>query len=89
MAQIIATYGHLLTSMEGRSYTARACGRRRDEDGLWEGWLEFVPVAATRPILRTERETTQPNRKAVEYWSEGLEPVYLEGAFARAQVVAG
>jgi hypothetical protein len=35
--------------------------------------------------LLTEQETSQPNRTAIEYWALGLEPIYLEGAFARAQ----
>jgi hypothetical protein len=35
-------------------------------------------------VLSTEQETSQPDRKAVEYWAGGLEPVYLEGALARA-----
>ena len=88
MGELIHTYSTPIRTSDGERFVARAYGAQR-ADGTWEGWLEFVPVAATRPILRTERETTQPNRKAVEYWSEGLEPVYLEGAFARAQVVAG
>jgi hypothetical protein len=37
--------------------------------------------------LRTDRETSQPNREALEYWSTGLEPVYIEGAFQRAHLV--
>ena len=82
MAQIIATYGHLLTSMEGRSYTARARGRRRDEDGLWEGWLEFVPSDGSA-VIRSARETTQPNLADLKYWASGLTAVYLEGALER------
>jgi hypothetical protein len=35
-------------------------------------------------VLITEQETSQPNRTALEYWADGLEPVYLDGAFARA-----
>jgi hypothetical protein len=31
------------------------------------------------------KETSQPNRDAIEYWALGLEPIYLEGALARAQ----
>ena len=52
-------------------------------DGLWEAWIEFRAVD-DRPLRVTDRETTQPNREAVEYWSTGLEPIYFEGAFARA-----
>jgi hypothetical protein len=34
---------------------------------------------------RTGQETSQPDRKALEYWATGLEAVYLEGALARAK----
>jgi hypothetical protein len=37
------------------------------------------------PVLVTQQETSQPNRAALEYWADGLEPIYLEGALARAQ----
>ena len=52
-------------------------------DGMWEGWIEFVPVAGGKPV-RTARETTQPNRKDTLYWASGLTAVYLEGALRRA-----
>ena len=57
-------------------------------DGTWEGWLEFVPLSPDLPSLRTDRETTQPDLSALEYWATGLEPMYLAGAFERAQSVA-
>lgn len=52
-------------------------------DDRWEGWLEFHPVDGSAP-LRSNRETTQPNRVDTEYWATGLTPVYLEGALERA-----
>lgn len=54
-------------------------------DGTWAARIEFRPETGG-PSCSTGRETTQPNRRAVEYWAEGLEPVYFEGAFARACV---
>jgi hypothetical protein len=69
---------------DGTTYVVWVCGEER-VDGTWEGWLEFHPADANQPILVTERETSQPNRAALEYWAGGLEPVYLEGALARAQ----
>ena len=54
------------------------------EDGTWEAWIEFTPESGG-VAFATERETSQPNRNAVEYWVEGLEPVYFEGAFDRAR----
>jgi hypothetical protein len=52
-------------------------------DGIWHGWLEFVPLEGAAAI-RSGRETTQPNRKDLMYWATGLTPVYLEGALQRA-----
>lgn len=65
------------------SYVARACGAEAD-DGLWQGWIEFVPFDGEGIVLRSPRETTQPNRVDTEYWATGLTPVYLEGALRRA-----
>jgi hypothetical protein len=49
--------------------------------------VEFTPIDNQISKLRTDRETSQPNRQALEYWSTGLEPVYIEGAFERAHLV--
>jgi hypothetical protein len=66
------------------TYTARICGEERP-DGTWEGWIEFHPDAADKPVLTTDEETSQPNLAALEYWADGLQPIYLDGALARAQ----
>jgi hypothetical protein len=66
----------------GRRYTARSCGRVRP-DGLWEGWLEFVPADGSA-VVRTGRETTQPTRDTLLYWATGLSAGYLDGALLRA-----
>jgi hypothetical protein len=52
--------------------------------GLWEGWIEFVPVSDSADALASGRETTQPNRTNLEKWAQGLTKVYLEGALARS-----
>lgn len=89
MPELVHEYSYLYRSEGGTAYVMRAWGKAR-EDGTWEGWLEFIPVdtaentAAHGSALRTGRETSQPNRDAVAYWASGLEPVYFEGAFARA-----
>ena len=82
MAHVILTYQTTLATSEGRTFRPRACGRPRD-DGMWEGWLEFVPDDASE-VVRSARETTQPNLADLEYWATGLTPIYLEGALARA-----
>jgi hypothetical protein len=74
---------HMRDPVDGATYVARVYGRPR-ADGTWEAWLEFIAVGAA-VVLRTEQETTQSNRQGVAYWASGLEPSYLEGAFARAR----
>src|SRR5688500_3432212 len=49
----------------------------------WQGWIEFIPIDSGTSC-RTDRETTQPDLGAVLYWAEGLESLYLDGAFERA-----
>jgi hypothetical protein len=74
---------HPVFDTAGRPYTVRVRGGVR-ADGTWIGWIEFTD-AGTGAVLRTDRETTQSNREALTYWATGLEPAYLEGAFARAR----
>lgn len=86
MERVLLTYQATLATPGGRTYRAQACGRDR-EDGKWEGWLEFLPDDATS-IVRTNRETSQPNLVDLEYWATGVTPVYLQGALERALVPA-
>lgn len=79
---MLAEYPSSLSDSDGTGYVARACGRLRT-DGLWEGWLEFEREDGS-DVVRTARETTQPNRADLLYWAVRLTPVYLEGAFRRA-----
>ena len=81
MAELIQTYAELVRDAGGEEYTAHAYGEERG-GGTWEGWIEFHPAAGA--VRRTARETTQPDRAALAYWASGLEPIYLDGAFARA-----
>jgi hypothetical protein len=67
---------------DGKLYAARACGSEM-RGGLWQGWIEFIPIGGGEPV-RSSRETTQPNRQDTVYWATGLTPVYLEGALHRA-----
>jgi hypothetical protein len=50
---------------------------------MWDGWLEFI-ASEGHDVHRSGRETTQPDRAALEYWAGGLSGTYLEGAFGRA-----
>jgi hypothetical protein len=81
MAETLAQFNAPVRDRLGRLYQAKACGRQRD-DRLWEGWLEFKN-SESGDVLRSSRETTQPNLTDVKYWATGLTAVYLEGALDR------
>ena len=83
MAETLLQYQYPVAAPDGTLYEARACGGLMPDGGLWEGWIEFVPLAGGEP-LRSPRETTQPNRVDTVYWATGISAVYLEGALDRA-----
>jgi hypothetical protein len=76
----------LIRTTDGPAYVARTYGVQQS-DGTWQAWLEFDPVEPDAPVLRTERETGQASRQALDTWASGLETSYFQGAFARARVV--
>lgn len=80
MAEVLVDFDIRLVAEDGTVYEPQACGRAR-EDGLWEGWIEFVPLDG-EPV-RSGRETTQPNRDDLMYWAQGLTATYLEGSLNR------
>jgi hypothetical protein len=82
-AQLICQHSHRVEDSFGNSYDAFIFGEQR-LDGTWEAWIEFNPTNPELGSKRTERETTQPDLSALEYWATGLEPRYLIGAFERA-----
>ena len=82
MAEVLTEFADVVVDEAGVRYHVHACGAEM-LDGMWEGWLEFLPLDGGPPI-RSERETTQPNQKAAAYWATGLTPVYLEGSLQRA-----
>jgi hypothetical protein len=84
MAEFIREHSKKVMDEDGTSYAARIYAQQRG-DQTWEGWLEFHPTDGKKAVLRTTQETSQPNRVTIEYWASGLEPIYLEGAFARAR----
>jgi hypothetical protein len=81
-AELIWRHSTHVRTPEGIVYAAQTYAAPQ-RDGTWAGWLEFTPVIGDGPVLRTERETTQPSKDAVLYWATGIEPVYLQGAFER------
>lgn len=83
MAELIQQYTSTVIDSSGRQFQARAVGEPR-ADGTWSGWFEFHGTSPTE-VLRTGQETSQPDRDALVYWASGIEPIYLEGALARAR----
>lgn len=83
MAEILVKFDEPIAVPGGKSYFAQAVGKEVD-GGLWDGWLEFQGVEDGMDVLASGRETTQPNRKNIDYWAQGLTKVYLEGALDRA-----
>ena len=83
MAVLLQEYATTVIGPDDTTYIVVSFGEER-LDGTWIGWLEFRPTDPDKPTLRTDQETSQPNRTAVEYWATGLESVYFQGAFQRA-----
>jgi hypothetical protein len=82
LAEVLVEYPDVIAAEDGTRFLARACGKRISENS-WHGWIEFSPIDGGE-MVRSPRETTQPNRTGAVYWATGLTPVYLEGALHRA-----
>ena len=82
MAEVLVQFTEPVIDDDGTAYVARACGSETP-DGLWQGWIEFLPVGKGEAV-RSGRETTQPKHEDLAYWATGLTAVYLEGALDRA-----
>ena len=80
MAEVLLQFTDPVT-LEGVPYLAKACGAEAG-DGLWHGWIEFTSVDDGE-VIRSPRETTQPNREDTVYWATGLSLIFLEGSLRR------
>ncbi len=83
MAELLVAFDVPVSDADG-TFTARAVGRHAD-DGMWEGWIEFVPADGPGDALVSPVESRQPEREHLAYWATGLSRVYLEGALHRAR----
>lgn len=84
MAEVLRSFEEPISDASG-SYHARVVGHLA-EDGLWEGWLEFLPQdGSTSEPLVTGVESRQPEHEHLAYWASGLTVVYAEGALSRAR----
>jgi hypothetical protein len=82
MTEVLVSFHAPISHATGQ-YAARAVTRHAD-DGMWQGWLEFEPLDADRPVVVGPVESTQSKREHIQYWATGLTPVFLEGALDRA-----
>jgi len=83
MAEVLVSFEQPVRDDLGE-YHAKAVGRLGD-DGMWEGWIEFIPIDGTTEVLVTGVESTQPEHEHLQYWATGLTPIFLEGALQRAR----
>lgn len=84
MAEVLRSLDDPIRDDSGE-YHARVVGRLA-KDGMWEGWLEFVPLdAPDADALISAVESRQPEREHLKYWASGLSVVYAEGALRRAR----
>jgi hypothetical protein len=82
MSELIADLPYRITDTSGEEFYVSVAGEPR-LDGRWEGWLEYVPLDESEPLL-TPVETTQSTRAALVHWAEALTDTYVQGAFERA-----
>jgi len=82
MAEVIRSFAEPINHSMG-TYSARVVGRLAD-DGLWDGWFEFVPAAHPSKVVASSIESRQHSREQLTYWASGLTVVYAEGALDRA-----
>jgi hypothetical protein len=84
MAELVHERAITLVGPDGTVYETVRVYAEPNGRTTWAGWLEFLPVGGGPP-LATDVETTQSNVEAVAYWATGLQPIFFEGALARAR----
>jgi hypothetical protein len=81
MAEVMHSFDEPIRA-RGVEYRARVVGRHA-EDGMWEGWFEFIPAGGQSAVVSAV-ESRQPEREHLKYWASGLSLIYAEGALERA-----
>ena len=83
MAEMLREYPTLVGGVDDKAFVAQVWGHETS-DGRWEAWIVFAPITRGQ-MRRTERETVQATRAALEYWASGVTSVYLQGALGRSR----
>ena len=84
MAELISELPYRVVSAGTEFYVSVA--GEQTADGIWEGWLEYVPLDDSDALV-TPTETTQSTRGALQHWADVIDETYVQGAFARAVAV--
>jgi hypothetical protein len=84
MAEVLRSFDEPIRDELG-TYHVRVVGRCCDDEGRWEGWLEFDPLDRKGETIVGPVESKQPEREHLVYWAGGLTPVFVEGALHRAR----
>jgi hypothetical protein len=64
MAEVLAQFSDPLRTSDGSTYVAQACGGP-NQQGLWEGWIEFVPLnGVSRSFVARDRSPAGPTPSA-------------------------
>jgi hypothetical protein len=83
MAEVLRSFEEPIRHASG-AFHVRVVGRAA-ADGMWEGWLEFEPIApGGGDTVISAVESRQPEREHLTYWAQGLSPIYAEGSLDRA-----
>jgi len=86
MSELIIDLPYRTIDARGEEFYVSVAGEMR-ADGQWEGWLEYVPLDESEPLL-TPTETTQSTRGALVRWADALTETYVQGALERAAAAA-
>jgi hypothetical protein len=83
MRKLVKQVEYDVEAPDGSRYWPQVFAEQEREDDVWKGYVEFTPLVKG-DVLRGRAETSQSKLTDVEYWATGLEPVFFEGALARA-----
>jgi hypothetical protein len=83
MSEVLRTFTEPIRDESGE-YHGRVVGRQA-ADGMWEGWMEFIPLDGVSEALVSPAESRQPEHAHLAYWASGLSVIYAEGALKRAR----
>ena len=70
MTELIADLPYRVVDAAGGEYYASVAGEQR-ADGVWDGWLEFVPTDESDAFV-TDVETTQSTRADLVRWADAV-----------------